>query len=158
MNSPLLYLEDLVVGQCFLSGTYKVEAAEIKEFAAKYDPQPFHLDEEAAIDSFFGGLAASGWLTASITMRLLVDGGLPIAGGLIGAGGEISWTRPTRPGDVLQVETEVLELASMPTRPTSGLVTVRSRVRNQEKKIVQIFTAKLVVPRRVQDSSTRLTL
>ncbi len=155
MSSPLLYLEDLVVGQRFLSGTYKVEAAEIKEFAAKYDPQPFHLDEEAALDSFFGGLAASGWLTASITMRLLVDGGLPIAGGLIGAGGEISWTRPTRPGDVLQVETEVLELASMPTRPTSGLVTVRSRVRNQEKKIVQIFTAKLVVPRQVQNSISK---
>ncbi|MDQ5936914.1 MAG: hypothetical protein QG574_4254 [Cyanobacteriota bacterium erpe_2018_sw_21hr_WHONDRS-SW48-000092_B_bin.40] len=155
MSSPLLYLEDLVVGQRFLSGTYRVEAAEIKEFAAKYDPQPFHLDEEAALDSFFGGLAASGWLTASITMRLLVDGGLPIAGGLIGAGGEISWTRPTRPGDVLQVETEVLELASMPTRPTSGLVTVRSRVRNQEKKIVQIFTAKLVVPRQVQNSISK---
>ncbi|CAN5281750.1 MaoC family dehydratase [soil metagenome] len=147
-TSLYLYLEDLALGQVYLSGTYEVTAAEIKEFAAKYDPQPFHLDEEAAAETFFAGLAASGWLTASITMRLLVDGGLPISGGLIGAGGEITWTRPTRPGDILQVESEVIEIADMPTRPTSGLVTVRSRVRNQDKKVVQVLVAKLLVPRR----------
>ena len=81
-------------------------------------------------------------------MRLLVDGGLPIAGGLIGAGGEITWTRPTRPGDILQVETEVIDISGMPTRPTSGLVTVSSRVRNQDKKVVQVLIAKLLVPRK----------
>lgn len=146
--SIALYLEDLALGQTYHSRTYEVTAEEIKDFASKYDPQPFHLDEEAALDTFFGGLAASGWLTASITMRLLVDGGLPVAGGLIGAGCELTWTRPTRPGDVLQVESEVIEIAAMPTRPTSGLVTVRSRVRNQYKKVVQIFVARLLVPRK----------
>jgi acyl dehydratase len=148
MNSPLLYLEDLVVGQRFVSGTYKVEAAEIKEFAAKYDPQSFHLDEEAAVDTFFGGLAASGWLTASITMRLLVDGGLPVGGGLVGAGGEISWTRPVRPGDTLQVASEVLEISPLSPRPGRGIVTVRSKVTNQEDKQVQVFTFKLLAAHR----------
>ena len=84
------------------SPSREITAEAIKAFAAEFDPQPFHLDEAAAEGSFFGGLAASGWHTAALTMRMLADGGLPIAGGLIGAGGEIAWPRPTRPGDVLQ--------------------------------------------------------
>jgi acyl dehydratase len=97
----------------------------------------------------FGSLAASGWRTAAITMRLLVEGGPPIAGGIIGAGGEISWPRPTRPGDILQVESEVLEVKPSRSRPDSGMVTLRSETRNQRGEVVQILTAKLVVPRRV---------
>src|SRR5262249_35222697 len=99
----LLYLEDLQIGQSFTSATHRLDAAEIKPFASQFDPPPFHLDDRAASASLFGGLAASGWHTAAITMRLLVAGGLPIAGGVIGAGGEISWSRPVRPGDVLRV-------------------------------------------------------
>jgi acyl dehydratase len=143
-----LYLDDLHVGQRFRSGSHALDEAQIKAFARQYDPQPFHLDEEIAKNTMFGGLAASGWHTAAITMRLLVEGGAPIAGGIIGAGGEISWPRPTRPGDILQVESEVLEVKPSRSRPDSGMVTVRSETRNQHGGVVQVLTAKLVVPRR----------
>src|SRR5580704_7364572 len=98
-----LYLDDLHVGQRFTSGTYLMEESRIKEFAAEFDPQPFHLDEAAAQASVFKGLAASGWHTAAAAMRLLVTGGLPLADGLIGFGGEVTWPRPTRAGDLLRV-------------------------------------------------------
>ena len=104
-----LYLDDLHIGQCFTSGTHVVDEEQIKAFARQFDPQPFHLDNEAAKDTLFSGLAASGWHTAAITMRLLVGGGLPLAGGVVGAGGELDWPNPTRPGDTLHVESEVLE-------------------------------------------------
>jgi acyl dehydratase len=143
-----LYLEDLYPGQRFVSGTYTLDEAQIKAFAAQFDPQPFHLDEDAAKDSLFGGLAASGWHTAAITMRLQVESGLPISGGIIGAGGELNWPRPTRPGDTLQVESEVLEVTPSRSRPTRGMITVRSETRNQRGEIVQTLTVKLVVPRR----------
>ena len=107
--TDLVYLEDLSVGQRFTSGTWTLDAEAIKRFAAEFDPQPFHTDEEAAKETFFGGLAASGWHTAAVTMRLLVDGGAPIGRGVIGAGGEIAWPRATRPGDTLHVESEILE-------------------------------------------------
>src|SRR5262245_61684581 len=143
-----LFLDDLRVGQRFTSGTHALDEAQIKSFAAQFDPQPFHLDGEAAKDSLFAGLAASGWHTAAITMRLLVEGGAPIAGGVIGAGGEISWPRPTRPGDVLQVVSEILEVKPSRSRPDRGMATMRSETRNQHGEVLQILTAKLVVPRR----------
>nr|WP_244884922.1 MaoC family dehydratase [Singulisphaera acidiphila] len=143
-----LYLDDLHTGQRFTSGFHEVNEAQIKAFASQFDPQPFHLDNEAAQDSFFGGLVASGWHTAAITMRLLVGGAAPIAGGVIGAGGEIQWPRPTRPGDTLRVVSEVLEVKPSRSRPDRGIVTLRSETRNQEDQVVQILTAKLVVPRR----------
>ena len=143
-----LYLEDLHVGQRFVSRSHAIDKEQIKAFAAQFDPQAFHLDEEAAKTTWFGGLAASGWHTAAITMRLLVDGGAPIAGGVIGAGGEISWPRATRPGDVLTVESEVLEIAPSRSKPDRGKVTLRSETRNQRGEIVQILRATLVVPRR----------
>jgi acyl dehydratase len=146
--SDPLHLEDIAVGQRFRSATALVEAERIKRFAAEFDPQPFHLDEAAAAGTLFGGLAASGWHTAAVTMRLLVGGGLPIAGGIIGAGGEIAWPMPTRPGDILQVESEVLAVAPSRSRPDRGMVTVRSETRNQRGEVVQILTAKVVVPRR----------
>jgi acyl dehydratase len=106
-SGDLLYLDDLPVGQRFTSQRHVVDEAAIKAFASQFDPQPFHLDNDAAKDSLFSGLAASGWHTAAITMRLLVESGLPLAGGLVGAGGELSWPQPTRPGDILQVESEI---------------------------------------------------
>ena len=143
-----LYLDDLHVGQRFISGEHALDAAQIKAFATRFDPQPFHLDDEAARGTLFAGLVASGWHTAAITMRLLVESGLPLAGGVIGAGGEISWPGPTRPGDVLQVESEVLEVRPSRSHPTRGIATVRSETRNQRGEIVQVLIAKLVVPRR----------
>lgn len=144
----LLYLDDLSVGQRFSRGSYAVTAEEIKDFASRYDPQPFHLDEELAAASFFAGLAASGWHTAAMTMRMLVEGGVPIAGGLIGAGGELAWPQATRPGDILTVESEVLEITPSRSRSDRGVVTVRSETLNQRGEVVQRFTMRLVVPRR----------
>ncbi len=144
-----LYLEDFSVGQIFRSGRRRVSGAEIKAFAQRYDPQPFHLDDDAAKATMFGGLAASGWHTMALTMRLLVDGGPPIAGGIIGAGAEeLRWPRPVRPGDELTVESEVLELRPSRSRPTQGLMKMRSTTLNQNGEPVQMFTANLLVPRR----------
>lgn len=144
----LLYLEDLRPGQRFSSATHALDAAQIKTFAAQFDPQPFHLDEAAARTSIFGGLAASGWHTAAITMRLIVSGGVPLAGGVIGAGGELSWPRPTRPDDVLQVDSEILDVTPSRSKPDRGMVSIRCETRNQRGEVVQLLTAKLVVPRR----------
>jgi acyl dehydratase len=143
-----LHLEDLRVGQTFTSGTHEVDAAQIKAFAREFDPQPFHLDDEAAKSTLFGGLAASGWHTAAITMRLQVESGLPLAGGIIGGSGEISWPKPTRPGDVLRVVNEIEEVAPSRSRPDRGTVTVRCETRNQRDEIVQTLRVRLIVPRR----------
>ncbi len=143
-----LYLEDFVVGQRFVSATHRIDADQIKAFAARFDPQPFHTDEAAAQASFFHGLAASGWHTAAITMSLLVKGGMPVAGGLIGAGGEISWPRPTRPGDVLQVESEVLAVIPSRSRPERGMITVKSQTRNHNGEIVQELTCRMLAWRK----------
>jgi acyl dehydratase len=143
-----LYLEDLSVGQRFTSAKRTLTTEAIKRFASEFDPQPFHLDEAAAEASLLGGLAASGWHTAATTMRLLVEGGAPIAGGVIGAGGEVTWPRPTRPGDELQVVSEIVEIKPSRSKPDRGIVTLRSETRNQRGEVVQIMTSKLVVPRR----------
>ncbi|ABQ30867.1 hypothetical protein ACMV_17060 [Acidiphilium multivorum AIU301] len=142
-----LFFDDLAVGTRFESGTTTLDAAAIREFAARYDPQPFHLDDAAARTTLFGGLAASGWHTAAVTMRLLVES-VPIAGGLIGAGNDISWPRPTRPGDVLRVVTDVVEMTPSASRPDRGRVVMRSETLNQNGEVVQILLARLVVPRR----------
>ena len=143
-TETLLTFDDLAVGQHFTSGTHALDTAQIKAFAAQFDPQHFHLDERAAQGSFFGGLAASGWHTAAITMKLLVGGGAPFAGGLIGAGGEIAWPKPTRPGDVLQVFSEVIEIKPSRSRPERGMVTLRSETRNQDGVIVNFIKEKLL--------------
>jgi len=142
-----LYLEDLRVGQTFTTGPVTVTTEAIKAFARAYDPQPFHLDEAAAQDSLFAGLAASGWHTAALSMRLLVDG-LPIAGGLIGVGGETTWPRPTRPGDTLTVHIEVVEITPSKSRPDRGMVRTRNETRNQNGEPVQISKLGIVVWRR----------
>ena len=148
MSEERLYLDDLYVGQRFTSGTYLMDEARIKEFAAEFDPQPFHLDETAAELSVFKGLAASGWHTAAVAMRLLVTGGLPFANGLVGLGGEIAWPRPTRPGDILHVESEIVEITPSRSKPHQGIVTVRSTMFNQKREAVYLLTAKLLVSRR----------
>jgi acyl dehydratase len=145
-----LCLEDLQVGQRFVSGTHRIDEEQIRAFAEQFDPQPFHLDADAAKMTLFGGLVASGWHTAAITMRLLVESGLPIAGGIVGAGGEISWPSPVRPGAVLRVESEILELRPSRSRPDRGVATVRSETRDQLGEVVQVLVAKLVVPTRMQ--------
>ena len=149
-----LYFDDLHVGQRFTSGTHRLDEARIKTFAAEFDPQPFHLDERTAKTAFFGELVASGWHTAAITMRLLVDGGLPLAGGIIGAGGEISWTKATRPGDVLNVVSEVEEMTPSRSRADRGMVRVRSETRNQRDEVVQVLVSRLIVPRRGAPAQT----
>ena len=144
------YLDDFAVGQRFGGSTrVRVDAARIKSFAAEFDPQPFHLDEVAAGKSFFGGLAASGWHTAAMTMRLLVDSDLRPAGGIIGAGfEEFRWPLPVRPGDELRVESEILEVRPSKSRPTQGMLKVRTSTLNQRDEVVQVSVVSLVVPRR----------
>ncbi|HEV2100116.1 MAG TPA: MaoC family dehydratase [Stellaceae bacterium] len=143
------YFEDFVVGQIFGSGRRRIEAERIKSFAAEFDPQPFHLDDMAAQATMFGGLAASGWHTAALSMRLLVEGELQPAGGIIGGRlEELHWPRPVRPGDELRVESEVLEMRPSNSRPDQGLIKVRTTTLNQNGEKVQIFTANLYVPRR----------
>jgi acyl dehydratase len=142
-----LFFEDLSVGQRFESRAQPVEPEAIKAFAREFDPQPFHLDGEAAKATLFGGLAASGWHTAALTMRLIVES-VPLEGGVIGSGGELSWPRPTRAGDVLHVVTEVLAVTPSRSRPDRGMITMRSTTYNQNSDAVQIFTPKVVVRRR----------
>ena len=148
------YLEDFVVGQKFGSGRLTIDAQRIKSFAAEFDPQPFHLDDETARGSIFRGLAASGWHTAALTMRLLVESDLKPAGGIIGAGfDEFRWPRPVRPGDELYVESEILEVRPSKSRPEQGMIKVRTTTLNQNDEPVQISVGNLVVPRRTQSTS-----
>ena len=148
MDHETLYLDDIEVGDTFTTGTHEVSAADIKRFAGEFDPQPFHLDDEAARESIFGGLAASGWHTAAITMRLLVTSGPKLSHGVLGLGGEIQWTKPMRPGDVLHVESEVVELIPSRSRSDRGVLVLRSKTINQHGDVVQDLTAKLLVMRR----------
>jgi acyl dehydratase len=148
MSETGLYLEDLRPGQRFASGSHTLTAEEITRFAADYDPQPFHLDEATARPTLFGGLVASGWHTAAISMRLNVQSGLRLAGGIIGTGGDLQWAKPVRPGDTLHVEYEVLAVMPSRSKPDRGMVTIRCTTLNQAGEAVQIFTPKLVVQRR----------
>jgi acyl dehydratase len=143
------YLEDYAAGQTFGSGRLTVSEGQIKAFASEFDPQPFHLDEGAARGTVFGGLAASGWHTAALTMRLLVEGELKPMGGIIGMGfEEFRWPRPVRPGDELRVESEVLEVRPSKSRPDQGLIKVRTTTLNQRDETVQVNVGTLLVPRR----------
>ena len=146
------YLEDFKPGQTFVSGKMSVDAERIKSFAAEFDPQPFHLDDALAVDTLFGGLAASGWHTAAMTMRLLVDSDLQPAGGIIGAGfDEMKWPRPVRPGDELHVESEVLGVRPSESRSGLGVIKVKSATYNQNGHAVQISIGNLMVRRRPAD-------
>ena len=142
-------LEDFAVGQVFTTGRRRIGKEDIVAFAAAFDPQPFHLDEEAACGTIFGGLAASGWHTAALTMRLLVESDLRPAGGIVGAGfEEFRWPHPVRPGDELWAKSEVLELRPSKSRPGVGLLRLRTTTRNQNGEPVQVMVGTLIVGRR----------
>ncbi|MBP0595004.1 MaoC family dehydratase [Paraburkholderia sp. LEh10] len=146
--TELLYLDDLAVGMQFQSPTFAVTEADIKRFASEFDQQPFHLDDAAAKTTFFGGLAASGWHTAAITMRLLTSGGLPLAGGIIGMSVELAWVKPVRPGDVLHVISTVQEVRRSKSKPQQGVATVLSETVDTSGDTVQRLVSKLLVTAR----------
>jgi acyl dehydratase len=138
-----LYLDDMHVGQRFAAGPYEMTKERIKAFAAEFDPQPFHLDEAAARHSVFRGLTVSGWNKAAATVRLLV-GAMHLAGGSVGLGGAISWPKPTRPGDTLRIEVEIVEIRPSRSKPNQGVVISRCVTLNQNDEPVQVFTAKIL--------------
>ena len=142
-----LYLEDLSVGQRFESRSHLLDEEQIKTFAREFDPQPFHLSEDGAAGSIFGSLAASGWHTAALTMRLLVES-VPLADGLIGAELELAWPKPTRPGMRLQVFSEVVEIVPSRSKPNMAIVTMRNETRDQDGTVLQIFTVKMPIFKR----------
>jgi acyl dehydratase len=143
------YLEDYFVGQTFGSGSVLMDAQSIRRFAVEFDPQPFHLDEQAAQQSFFGGLAASGWHTAAVTMRLFVESELRPEGGIVGAGfDEFRWPHPVRPGDMLRLRIEVQDARPSRSRPDHGLIKVLTTTLNQNGEAVQVLAVNLVVRRR----------
>ena len=144
-----LFFEDFFPGRKFASvGGYKVTAEEIKEFGQRYDPQPFHIDEAAGENSFFNGLAASGWLTAAIVMRLRVQS-MPVSGGMIGAGvEEIRWVQAVRPGDTLRTEAEIQNVRRSSSRPTFGIVRSRTITYNQRDEVVMRSTVNFLAPLR----------
>jgi len=144
------YLEDFSPGQTYGgSSRARVEPERIKSFAAEFDPQTFHLDEDAARASLFQGLAASGWHTAALTMRLLVASDLKPAGGIVGAGfDELRWPLPVRPGDELRVESEILEVRPLKSRADRGIVKVKTTTLNQRGDAVQVSVGNLFVQRK----------
>ncbi len=147
--AAMLYWEDLQLGQKFGTAEHEMTAADIVAFARQFDPQPFHTDPEAAKHSLFGEHVASGWHTASVSMRLMVQGEMQIAGGVIGhVMEELRFPRPVRPGDRLRVVQEVIAKSEMPNRPTHGRLTLRCRTFNQDGKLVQDMTSHLVIQRR----------
>ena len=147
MQHKRLYLEDIAVGDAFLSSEHRLDAKQIIAFAEQYDPQPFHTDPQAARDTFFQGLAASGWHTAAITMKLVAES-VPFAHGIIGGGGEIAWPRPTRPNDVLRVKSTVVEIRPSRSKPDRALVLVKCQTLNQNDDVLQELTAKLLAFRK----------
>jgi acyl dehydratase len=140
-----LYLEDVVVGAQFVSGEVTITAHDIIAFASQFDPQPFHVDAEAAKHTFFGGLAASGWHTAALTMRLLVTSGLDIAGGIIGGGGELSWPSPTRPGDRLHTRATVESVTPSRSDPSRGSTILRVETLTSDDELRQLFTVRTLL-------------
>ncbi|HKT51251.1 MAG TPA: MaoC family dehydratase [Candidatus Angelobacter sp.] len=146
------YLEDFAAGQVYGTGRLRIDDERIRSFAAEFDPQPYHLDDNAARETIFAGLAASGWHTAAVTMRLMVDGELKPAGGIIGLGfEEFRWPKPVRPGDELRVESEVLDVRPSKSRSDQGLVKLRNTTFNQNGEAVQITIGTLLVPRKSRE-------
>jgi acyl dehydratase len=147
--SDPVYFEDVVAGQTERFGRYEVTAKEIVEYARQFDPQPFHVDEEAAKQSMFEGLIASGWHTGAMFIRMICDHALPQAA-TMGALGfdDLKWLRPVRPGDVLSVETRVAEKVDRPSRHGVGTVKIEGRVLNQRDEAVMTLTSLVLYRRR----------
>jgi acyl dehydratase len=148
MPRASLYLEDLSAGMKFFAGPQRMSEADIIAFAKEFDPQPFHTDPEAAKHTIFKGLAASGWHTIAITMRMLVEGAMPFAGGSIGFGAELSWPRPVRPGDELSVETEIIDITPSASKPNQAIASLRTTTRNQHGETVLVLASKNLVFKR----------
>ncbi|SHE41016.1 Acyl dehydratase [Lampropedia hyalina DSM 16112] len=146
-TSHPVYLEDLAVGDIFRSAEHALDTEQIFDFARQFDPQPFHLDPQAARDSLFKGLAASGWHTAAITMKLLVAS-LPLSGGIIGAGVELQWPRPTRADDRLHVVSTIRQIVPSRSKPDRGIITVECHTLNQDGDICQQMVTQIVILRR----------
>ncbi len=145
-----LYLEDLHVGDRFGSDTVAVTEESIIAFAREFDPQQFHLDAKAAEESIFKGLSASGWHTAAMSMKLFITGELKLAGGSVGLGvDELRWPQPVRPGDILRLETEILDMRASRSKPDRGIIRIRNVTTNQRDEIVQTFAAFVMVRRRL---------
>jgi acyl dehydratase len=142
MPATRLYLEDMAIGMTFSSGPKTMSEEAIIAFAREFDPQPFHTDPEAARTTVFKGLAASGWHTLGITMRMIVDSGISLAGGLIGFGAEVSWPRPVRPGDQLSIEVEIIDITPSASKPNQAIITLRTTTKNQNDEVVQVLTSK----------------
>ena len=148
MPEKNLYLEDLYVGQTFVSGEHALDEAQIIAYARQFDPQPFHTDPEAAKRTFFQGLAASGWHTASISMRLVTES-IPLADGVIGGGmEELAWPQPTRPDDRLRVESEIVEIIPSQSKPDRAMVRVLCQTKNQRGEVLQRFRPKMIAFKR----------
>lgn len=143
MSKELLYLDDVQVGDTFQSGEYSLTEDEIKNFAKKYDPQSFHTNNELAKESFFKGLSGSGWNTAAITMKLIVES-VPFAYGIIGAGVELNWLSPSRPGDILFVKSSVKNIKYSKTKPKQGIIILESETINQHRENRQKTVSKLL--------------
>jgi acyl dehydratase len=148
MADSKLYLDDLAVGMRFESSTYRLTEVDIKRFATEFDPQPFHLDETAAQATLFRGLAASGWHTAAITMRLLTTGGMPLADGIVGMGVELQWVKPVRPGALLRVVSSIQDIQLSKSKPGQGVVTVLSETLEDSGETVQRLVSRLLVKAR----------
>lgn len=158
MSPPPYFLDDLVPGATFRTGTLTIDADAITAFAAQFDPQPFHLDPAAAEASVFGALVASGWHTAALTMRLLVNGELQLAGGLVGLGvTDLRWPRAVLPGDTLSAVVEVLTVLPSASRPDRGTALLRTTTSNQRGEPVLVMTSKQLVPRRNDGTPTEPT-
>jgi len=142
------WFDDLKVGMRFWSETTTVSKDDILRFAAEFDPQPFHLDEAAAENTILGGLAASGWHTAAIAMRLAITARPFGPHPLFGAGvDELRWMKPVRPGDTLQLEGEVVELVPSRTKP-QGIARIKWTAYNQKGEAVYTFNPIAIVPTR----------
>lgn len=147
-----LWLDDLAEGMTFRSDTYEVTEAEVTEFASRFDPQLYHLDAERARGTFFGGLAASGWHTAAITMRLLATSGVAIATGVIGTGISLAWPSATRPGDVLHLDITIEKIIPSSSRPDRGSIMLSYQTVNQHGEIRQQTTGRVLAWRRPQQT------
>jgi acyl dehydratase len=140
--------EDFPVGTKLVSSSHAVTAEEIIDFARKFDPQPFHLDPKSSAKTLFGGLTASGWHTAAVSMRMFIDT-MKVAGGIIGLGvDELKWPNAVRPGDELRVETEILAARLSKSRPGYGIIRICNVTKNQRGEVVQSFCANAMLPAR----------
>ena len=145
------FCEDLIVGSQRKFGRYEVTREEVLQFATAYDPQPFHLDDAAAAETYFGKLSASGWHTCAMTMRMMVDSWEDEAQASLGSPGidELRWLRPVYPGDVLRVESELIEKRRSASRPEMGITKTRQTTFNQKDEPVLSMVANGLI--RVRD-------